>query len=190
VKISPRRRLRGREGRGIDVWIPQKTIAARHAVIEFRDGVFYLRDLRSTNGTRINDRPRFSSRDEIREVALRHRDRIIFDEFTFEFMIAGQEDLSVTEFMGGGSSMTLVRPTDSGSTTGERDVADAESPRRAANYTDDADDPTKMKPTYCQRHRTVRTSETCAECGTAMCRLCMKTEDRQRTHRDCPRAAA
>src|SRR3954464_11644319 len=38
------------------IQIPEKHVSRRHAEIQFRDGLFLITDLRSANGTFVNDR--------------------------------------------------------------------------------------------------------------------------------------
>lgn len=54
-----------------DISIPEQHVSRQHAAIDFRDGIFMVRDLNSANGTFVNDHPvteayPLSSGDEIR----------------------------------------------------------------------------------------------------------------------------
>ncbi|MEX2239022.1 MAG: FHA domain-containing protein [Dehalococcoidia bacterium] len=40
---------------GNDVTLPEETVSSRHAVVEFHDGRWWVRDLGSTNGTLLNN---------------------------------------------------------------------------------------------------------------------------------------
>ena len=62
-----------------DVVIDSPTISGQHALIEARDGIYHLVDLRSTNGTYLNEK-----RIE-RESVLRKGDVLRFDRFKFAF---------------------------------------------------------------------------------------------------------
>jgi pSer/pThr/pTyr-binding forkhead associated (FHA) protein len=66
--------------------IPHDTVSSQHAEIVFREGAFYLRDLRSRNGTFVNGK-QISRPEEAREVILRARDRIRFDAYEYEFKL-------------------------------------------------------------------------------------------------------
>lgn len=70
-------------GRGLqsDICIPQTTISKHHATIQYQNLVFSLIDLKSTNGTWINDE-RIPPHKPIR---LNNGDRIGFSEFKFQF---------------------------------------------------------------------------------------------------------
>jgi Mg-chelatase subunit ChlD len=77
---------------GNDVVIARKTISSFHATIEYKKGYFYLEDLRSTNGTRLND-------DKLRHnepVRLKSGDKIDFSIHEFRFLIPNQTPLGET----------------------------------------------------------------------------------------------
>jgi pSer/pThr/pTyr-binding forkhead associated (FHA) protein len=77
---------------GNDVVIARKTISSFHATIEYKEGYFYLEDLRSTNGTRLND-------DRLRHnepVRLKSGDKIDFSIHEFRFLIPDQTPLGET----------------------------------------------------------------------------------------------
>jgi FHA domain len=71
----------GGTARGNDVVIPESTISRRHAVIEFRNGEFLLRDLQGRNGTFVNGSKLASGS----KVVLRSGDRVRFDAYEFVF---------------------------------------------------------------------------------------------------------
>lgn len=62
-----------------DIVIDQPTLSGQHAVLEVRDGVYYLSDLRSTNGTFVNEQ-RLSE-----ATVLRHGDILRFDKYKYAF---------------------------------------------------------------------------------------------------------
>lgn len=82
-----------------DFVIARQTVSNLHALIEFKEGAFFLEDLRSTNGTRLNDR-RIISNSPVR---LKSGDRISFASHEYKFirmdqLISGDTImLSVTE---------------------------------------------------------------------------------------------
>ncbi len=62
--------------------IEQPTISREHAIIEYRDNKFYIKDKSSANGTFINDK-------QISDwQPLNHLDRVRFDVYEFIFVIA------------------------------------------------------------------------------------------------------
>jgi Mg-chelatase subunit ChlD len=77
---------------GNDIVISRKTISSFHATIAYKDGYFYIEDLRSTNGTRLND-------DKLRHnepVRLKSGDKIDFSIHEFRFLIPDQTPLGET----------------------------------------------------------------------------------------------
>lgn len=77
---------------GNDIVIARKTISSFHATIEYKGGYFYIEDLRSTNGTRLND-------DKLRHnepVRLKSGDKIDFSIHEFRFLIPDQTPLGET----------------------------------------------------------------------------------------------
>ena len=84
IPIRKRRIRIGRDAKLNDVSIAETTMSSQHASIEFRDGFYFLRDLRSANGTFVNGK-RMSDPDAVREVQLKSGDRIRFDAYEFIF---------------------------------------------------------------------------------------------------------
>lgn len=64
------------------IYIPRPNIGRRHAMIEYRNLTFWIKDLSSMNGTRLNGR-RVST-----EQRLKHGDRIKFHTYEFEFSVS------------------------------------------------------------------------------------------------------
>jgi hypothetical protein len=84
--------LRIGRDKGNDIIISRETVSSFHAAIEYKDGYFYLEDLRSTNGTRLNN-------DKLRHnepVRLKSGDRIDFSIHEFRFLIPDQTPLGET----------------------------------------------------------------------------------------------
>jgi hypothetical protein len=70
---------------GQDVRIDATGMSRTHAVIEYKDGGFYLRDLRSTNGTFLNEQ-RLPGDDTTGRL-LKHGDEIRFGPYLFRFVV-------------------------------------------------------------------------------------------------------
>jgi pSer/pThr/pTyr-binding forkhead associated (FHA) protein len=68
-----------------DIVVKSEGISREHALIEFKDNAFYLRDLRSTNGTFLNDKP--VAPDDRSGQMLRHGDILRFGPYSFRFVI-------------------------------------------------------------------------------------------------------
>jgi len=66
-----------------DIVIPKDSISSLHATIEYKNGYYYLEDHRSTNGTRLNDRPI----KENNPVRLKSGDQIHFAIYEFRFLM-------------------------------------------------------------------------------------------------------
>ena len=52
---------------GVDISLSDPTVSAKHASIRYREGVFSITDLDSTNGTFLNDRPETIAREELKD---------------------------------------------------------------------------------------------------------------------------
>jgi len=66
-----------------DIVIPRESISSLHATIDYKNGYYYLEDLRSTNGTRLNDK----SIKENNSVRLKSGDKIHFAIYEFRFLM-------------------------------------------------------------------------------------------------------
>jgi hypothetical protein len=66
---------------GNDMIMPDYAISKRHAIIDIEDGMYYVRDAGSTNGTKIN-----GSRLAKRRVMLKDKDVIGFARYEFTFL--------------------------------------------------------------------------------------------------------
>ncbi len=78
-----------------DIVINKKTISKQHARIEFKDQFFTVVDLRSSNGTSVNQNL-FSSISDIRRMPLKSGDTIKFDEYKFLFSIKNGKRIEST----------------------------------------------------------------------------------------------
>jgi Mg-chelatase subunit ChlD len=146
------------------VVIAHETVSGQHAVIEFRDGTFYLRDLRSANGTFLNGR-RLTDPDTPK--ALKNRDLIRFDAYEFEFVMEALVNLKATQ---------LAVEVPPGATI-PRDAPGLGNEHAAG--APGAGDPakTKAKVEMCPRHQSWKASELCPRCRTAYCKACMTEKD-------------
>ena len=66
-----------------DIVIPRESISSLHATIDYKNGYYYLEDLRSTNGTKLNDKPI----EENSPVRLKSGDKIHFAIYEFRFLM-------------------------------------------------------------------------------------------------------
>lgn len=75
-------RHRGQQQHRFDyLVIDSETVGRQHAVIEYRDGFWWVFDQSSLNGTFVNDR-------RVESQALRHGDRIRLHKIEFEFLLS------------------------------------------------------------------------------------------------------
>src|SRR6516225_3083643 len=58
----PRPKLLVGRQTGCDIPLPYSTVSSRHCELELTDGYWYVRDLESSNGTRVNGKPCESQR--------------------------------------------------------------------------------------------------------------------------------
>ena len=66
---------------GNDMIMPDYAISKRHAIIDIEDGMYYIRDAGSTNGTKIN-----GSRLAKKRMQLRDKDVVSFARYEFTFL--------------------------------------------------------------------------------------------------------
>ena len=66
-----------------DIVIPRESISSLHATIDYKNGYYYIEDLRSTNGTKLNDK----SLEENSPVRLKSGDKIHFAIYEFRFLM-------------------------------------------------------------------------------------------------------
>jgi hypothetical protein len=177
-----------------DIVLPYETVSAHHAVIEWRDGAFHLRDLGSTNGTQRNGIA-FSDRErkDMRAVRLRHRDRIAFDRHAFEFMLAAAERVDETRIGGPVAAGGTVVHLDTVK-NGRDEVAAAASAAQPdpADVTAAAPDDavTRVKDLKCLIHEHSDATQICPVCGRAWCEWCLTEKNGTTMCRGCAEKAA
>lgn len=176
----------GREPSANDIVIPQDTVSTEHAVIEFRDGAFYLRDLRSSNGTFVNDR-KFSDPEAEREVLLKHDDRIRFDEYGFRFVLEDLAGAKKTRIGGARKRGTVVRAKQAAAEPGAPAAANLEATGEGG---EDDESPGTILKSMCPNHPAWAATELCPACGGAYCKHCMQEKAGQRVCITCAQQAA
>jgi FHA domain/von Willebrand factor type A domain len=161
-----------------DVVLPHETISAHHAVVEWRDGSFYVKDFGSTNGTRRNGTP-FSDRKEMRSVRVKHRDRLAFDQYEFELVVGAAEQVAET---------VVNAPLGSGTLEGRRGRS-AEGAKLAPVPGDlpatggraggsSGEGVTRLKPQHkCAEHPSCDATERCPACSRTWCEWCITEKD-------------
>jgi pSer/pThr/pTyr-binding forkhead associated (FHA) protein len=168
----------GRDTKLNDVVIPHDTVSSQHADIEYRDGVFHLRDLLSTNGTFVNGK-KFSDTEQICEVALKNRDRLRFDAYEFEFVVDALENAEQTKLPGPEPvRRTRLRPEPHDGQNGAQEVVSPQPVEGVANAPANGEErPTKLKGDMCQQHPSIKVTERCEGCGRECCKLCVIEQD-------------
>ena len=71
-------------GPGVDLAFDDSAMSREHAVLEFAEDSFRIRDLGSTNGTLLNG-------DDVKSRALSHGDRLQLGEHVFQFVLEKRE---------------------------------------------------------------------------------------------------
>lgn len=152
--------------------IPEPQVSSHHAEIEFRQGRFYLRDLRSTNGTRIN-RSRIQG-----ESLLRPGDEVAFDEFTFVF--GGEERTPQGTVIRELPEGTLIGPgLKPPAASGEAQPVGTVAAGTEATIND------ARASANCPAHPELEATEPCPRCGRNWCALCNPPAAGERCCRQC-----
>jgi hypothetical protein len=144
--------------------------------------LFYLRDLRSTNGTFLNNK-KFSDTHSIQEVGLKHGDRIRFDTYEFGFTLAELEDVDATQFMDAGWRKRMEAQINSVLPAASK-PGEAPSPGPVVEPIEAAEE-TAVKPAKCSTHPLWNAPELCPECQQAKCNYCMIEKAGRRLCKDC-----
>ncbi len=76
-------------GPGVDLAFDDTALSREHAVLEASERGFRIRDLGSTNGTRVNGSP-------VQSAELKHRDRFEIGEHVFQYVIEERESAPPT----------------------------------------------------------------------------------------------
>jgi pSer/pThr/pTyr-binding forkhead associated (FHA) protein/Mg-chelatase subunit ChlD len=191
----------GREPRSNDIVIPHETVSSQHAVIEFRDGGFYLRDLRSSNGTFVKGK-KISDTESIREVPLKHGDRIRFDAYEFEFCLDSLADVRKTRLADeapvstGGTRLRAPSPAAVADPHTPSPVQTADEARatpdpqvaRPSAQRDESEAKTRLKAGMCSNHPAWKASELCPVCKQAFCKNCITEKSGRRACVECAKA--
>lgn len=194
IKLSKTLTRIGRNPEGNDIVLAHEEVSSRHAVIEFRNGAFYLRDLRSSNGTFLNGR-QVSSPQEIREVPIKHRDRIRLDACEFEFIVDGEVAMGRTVLAAGAGEPRHGTRLRLKAEVGAPQPGNAEAaglgagvPAKAKQAAPPAG--TLYKTGFCYRHESFSAIAGCSKCQHELCADCATTVDGLTLCPDCRPAVA
>ena len=188
LELTKRSLTIGRDANN-DIVINQETVSSLHATIEYKEGFFLLEDQRSSNGTRLNDRPIEPNK----AIRLKSGDRIKFDIYECTFFIPGQAPAGKT-VLGGGAAAQPVAGTVLRSSQPQPEPAQQVQPQNQKPQPPPApapkdqeskpgpsvpvrEDKTKMKPVMCPNHPSWKATELCTVCKQAFCKQCMTEKD-------------
>ncbi|HOK18767.1 MAG TPA: FHA domain-containing protein, partial [Caldisericia bacterium] len=88
VKIPPNGLVIGR-GKNCNIQVEDPTVSRQHAVIYFKNNNYYIKDLKSENGTFVNDK-------KVDETILKPNDVIGIGKYLVEFTILSPETVGVS----------------------------------------------------------------------------------------------
>jgi len=88
VKIPPNGLIIGR-GKNCNIQVEDPTVSRQHAVIYFKDNNYYIKDLKSENGTFVNDK-------KVDETILKPNDVIGIGKYLVEFTVLSPETVGVS----------------------------------------------------------------------------------------------
>ncbi len=157
----------------VDIAIPQNTVSALHASIEFRDNTFFITDRRSTNKTYLNNQP--LSSDVARK--LKSGDHVTFDKYKFQFIVKEQISSGGTVFQPGTAGGTIIRPSG---------ILHEPKPEPGdIGHGQKDEEGTHVKPGVCEIHHSYKATEICPVCKKGFCAECMVEKNGQRICRQC-----
>jgi pSer/pThr/pTyr-binding forkhead associated (FHA) protein/Mg-chelatase subunit ChlD len=180
------------KGDNPDIGIPQKTVSAIHATIEYRDQKFYLIDQQSTNGTSVNQ-------NKIKEATpLKSGDVIAFDRYKFKFVLPAQKERGGTvlspPLKSSGTVLSSPKAQDIPDAGGSKPEAnkpepsapkpiEAKPPVAVAAEADSKE--TRLKEMMCPVHSSLKATELCPVCKQAFCNKCMVEKNGKMICRKC-----
>jgi Mg-chelatase subunit ChlD len=180
IRLSKREITIGRavdtDKRSVDIAIPQNTVSALHAFIEYRDNSFFITDLRSTNKTYLNSQPLSPDIPQ----RLKSGDLIAFDKYSFRLIVKEQIGKGGTVFTPGSAGGTIIRPIR------QKQIQQAPYPQQQEiDQLKDYEDETHVKPSYCEIHPSFKATEICPICKKGFCSECMIEMNGTRICRSC-----
>lgn len=168
-----------------DIVVKAEGISREHALIEFKDGEFVVRDLRSTNGTFLNDKA-IAAHDRSGQM-VKHGDVLRFGPYSFRFVL---DEMIEPEDAAEQFGHTIVirepqpRPPAGGGSKAPAETIKKKEEARPARPVEAS--PTVLKPAgkasgsdphavhvrdHCDLHRARAAVARCARCGQLICDL-------------------
>jgi len=163
------------------ITIKKETISSLHAIIEYRDNNFCLIDRGSANGTYLNESIERKERipGDVPKV-LKSGDKIAFDEYRFEFRLAGQMSYGGRELKlkpGG----TVLRPGPQGKSLDQETKVKPKSPEQklesSSPFRSEEGGETVIKKSMCEKHPAFKVTELCPICKRGCCVNCLKEKN-------------
>jgi Mg-chelatase subunit ChlD len=164
----------------VDIAIPQNTVSALHASIEYRDKTFFVTDRRSTNRTYLNNQ---ALPHDVPQ-RLKSGDVISFDKYKFRFIIREQTGMTGTVLRPAAAGGTIIRPQGMSPESKPSQPAPEARPSQR-NQSGDDEEGTHVKPTVCELHPSYKATEICPACKKGYCSECMVEKDGKRICRTC-----
>ncbi len=163
----------------VDISLPQQTISALHATIEYRENSFFVTDRRSTNKTYLNNQLLPS------DVAqrLKSGDIITVDKYKFRFIVKEQIVKSGTVFRPASAGGTVMRPQGRSQEQDLQQFAGEQNLQQGIAMVDN--DETQLKPGVCAIHPSYKATEVCYICKKGFCAECMVEKNGVRVCRQC-----
>jgi len=157
----------------VDIAIPQNTISALHASIEYRDNSFIITDRRSTNKTYLNNQP--LSPDAPKK--MKSGDFVTFDKYKFQFIVTEEIGSGGTVFQPGTAGGTIIRPSG---------ILHEPKPEPGdIGHGQGDEEETHVKPGVCEIHHSYKATEICPVCKKGFCVECMVEKNGQMMCRQC-----
>ncbi|MBU4037291.1 MAG: FHA domain-containing protein, partial [Proteobacteria bacterium] len=164
----------------VDIAIPQNTVSALHATIEYRDNSFFVIDCRSTNKTYLNNQVLPSDIEQ----RLKSGDIITFDKYKFRLIIKEQTGKSGTVLRPAAAGGTIIRPKGAPPEPNHLPpTSEAGLPQYAQS--DKVERETRLKPNVCEIHPSYKATEFCPVCKKGYCTECMIEKDGKKICRTC-----
>jgi len=96
-------RMPGKDRRVSYIVVPEPTVGRSHAMIEYKDYGYWIKDQGSVNGTFVNGQKVTSA------MKLKHGDSIQLYQYAFKFLMPGMSDADQT-LIAGDAEMTKIAP--------------------------------------------------------------------------------
>ncbi len=171
----------GRDENNNNIAIPFDTVSGYHAEIRFRDGQFYLCDLKSSNKTFLDGQALTPDQ----QVLLKHGSRIRFDAYEFEFVREDRKHLKKTVVQGAEApKRTVARGQPPEGAPPKPVETPAPQPVREQPLVHPVGAKTKVKG-KCPKHPLWDASELCPNCKEARCPYCMEEKGGRRLCKGC-----